>query len=145
MIKLRPEIESLANWCQLGFVAKDLKVMMARLVAVGIGPFKIYSMDTQDMEAVNYRGAPADYSLEVAMAEIASWTVEIIVPVRGGKNIYTEYLDKQPEGGLLEFPRFRGHLILWENGGHDAKNKTSLSTRVSPADSRASSSRAQPR
>ena len=26
----------------------------------------------------------------------------------------------------LEFPRFRGHLILWENGGHDAKNKTSL-------------------
>ena len=42
-------------------------------------------------------------------------------------------------------PRFRGHLILWENGGHDAKNKTSLSTRVSPADSRASSSRAQPR
>ena len=45
----------------------------------------------------------------------------------------------------LEFPRFRGHLILWENGGHDAKNKTSLSTRVSPADSRASSSRAQPR
>ena len=37
----------------------------------------------------------------------------------------------------LEFPRFRGHLILWENGGHDAKNKTSLSTRVSPADSRA--------
>ena len=46
---------------------------------------------------------------------------------------------------LLEFPRFRGHLILWENGGHDAKNKTSLSTRVSPADSRASSSRAQPR
>ncbi len=100
MIKLRPEIESLANWCQLGFVAKDLKVMIARLVAVGIGPFKIYSMDTQDMEAVNYRGTPADYSLEVAMAEIASWTVEIIVPVRGGKNIYTEYLDKQPEGGL---------------------------------------------
>ena len=45
----------------------------------------------------------------------------------------------------LEFPRFRGHLILWENGGHDAKNKTSLSTRVSPADSRASSSRAQTR
>ena len=45
----------------------------------------------------------------------------------------------------LEFPRFRGHLILWGNGGHDAKNKTSLSTRVSPADSRASSSRAQPR
>ena len=26
----------------------------------------------------------------------------------------------------LEFPRFRGHLILWENGGHDAKNKTKL-------------------
>ena len=51
------------------------------------------------------------------------------------------------QGGIdeLEFPRFRGHLILWENGGHDAKNKTSLSTRVSPADSRASSSRAQPR
>ena len=100
MIKLNPEIKSMANWCQLGFVAKDVNVMMDRLAAVGIGPFQVYSMDTRNMRGVNYRGAPADYALKVAMAEMGSWTVEIIVPVRGGKNIYTEYLEKQPEGGL---------------------------------------------
>ena len=55
------------------------------------------------------------------------------------------WFSQNARGYTVEFPRFRGHLILWENGGYDAKNKTSLSTRVSPADSRASSSRAQTR
>ena len=80
--------------------------MMDRLVAVGIGPFEVYSMDTSKMQGVNYRGAPADYALKVAMAEMGTWMVEIIVPVRGGKNIYTEYLEKQPEGGLHHLGTF---------------------------------------
>ena len=100
MIPLNADVKSLANWCQLGFVAGDVTVMMDRLVAVGFGPFKVYSMDTRNMQGVNYRGAPADYALKVAMAELGNWTMEVIVPVRGGRNIYTEYLEKQPEGGL---------------------------------------------
>ena len=80
--------------------------MMDRLVAVGIGPFEVYSMDTSKMQGVNYRGAPADYALKVAMAEMGTWMVEIIVPVRGGKNIYTEYLEKQPEVGLHHLGTF---------------------------------------
>jgi hypothetical protein len=52
MIKLSPEIKSLANWCQLGFVAKDVNSMMDRLAAIGIGPFQVYSMDTRNMQGV---------------------------------------------------------------------------------------------
>ena len=77
---------------------------------------------------------------EVPDAEI---TIQVFMPdgTMVGQSVQTLAVGQR----ILEFPRFRGHLILWENGGHDAKNKTSLSTRVSPADSRASSSRAQPR
>ena len=35
------------------------------------------------------------------MADLGAWDVEIIVPLPGSsKTIYSEYLDKQPEGGL---------------------------------------------
>ena len=101
MIKLNDDIKSLANWSQLGFVAPDVKVMMDRLLAVGFGPFKVYSMDTSTMaEQVNYRGKASDYGLHVAMAQLGTWDVEIIVPVRGDRTIYSEYLEKQPEGGM---------------------------------------------
>ncbi len=73
------------------------------------------------------------------------WNGERIVSEDWVRRSVTPDAPHLQPGENLEFPRFRGHLILWENGGHDAKNKTSLSTRVSPADSRASSSRAQPR
>jgi hypothetical protein len=99
---LSKDIKSLANWTQLGFVAPDAKEMMGRLALVGFGPFKVYKVDSRNWEGVNYRGAPAeDYALEVCMADFGTWDVEIIVPLPGsGKNIYSEYLDKQPAGGL---------------------------------------------
>jgi hypothetical protein len=102
VIKLSDDIKSLADWCQLGFVAPDAKTMMDRLVAIGFGPFKVYNVESRNWEGVNYRGAAAeDYALEVCMADLGAWDVEIIVPLPGsGRTIYTEYLDKQPEGGL---------------------------------------------
>ena len=102
MIKLSADIKSLANWCQLGFVAPDAKAMMERLIAIGFGPFKVYKVESRNWEGVNYRGAPAeDYALEVCMADFGTWEVEIIVPLPGsGMNIYIEFLEKQPAGGL---------------------------------------------
>ena len=29
---------------------------------------------------------------------------------------------------MLELTRFRGHLVLWEKGGHDAEDPSTLST-----------------
>ena len=59
MIKLSDDIKSLADWCQLGFVAPDAKAMMDRLVAIGFGPFKVYNVESRNWEGVNYRGAGA--------------------------------------------------------------------------------------
>jgi methylmalonyl-CoA/ethylmalonyl-CoA epimerase len=101
-MRLNENIKSLANWTQLGFVAPDAKDMMDHLAAVGFGPFKVYTVHSRNWEGVNYRGAPApEYSLEVCMADFGAWDVEVIVPLPGsGMNIYSEYLDKQPAGGL---------------------------------------------
>lgn len=87
----------LSNICQMCLVTKDLKSTMQHYVSLGIGPFKVYSMDTRDMKGVTYRGEPADYSLNVAWAQLGSWSFEIIEPKRG-KNIYTEFLEKHGEG-----------------------------------------------
>ncbi len=101
MVPLDASIGSLGNWKQLGFVAPDAKAMMDRLTAVGFGPFNVYHVDSADWEGVTYRGAPAErYALEVCMAS-GTWDVEIIVPIPGGgRTIYSEYLAKQPAGGL---------------------------------------------
>ena len=88
---------SLSNICQICFVVTDLKKTMRHYAALGVGPFKVYSMDTRDMTGVTYRGKPADYSLEVAWASLGSWTLELIAPKRG-KNIYTEFLEKHGDG-----------------------------------------------
>ena len=41
----------------------------------------------------------------------------------------------------LGLTRFRGHLISWEKGVHDAEKKITLSFRVSPSDGRAGAHR----
>ena len=89
--------ETLSNICQICIVTRDVDKMMERYRSLGVGPFKVYSMDTREMEGVVYRGRPADYSLKVAWAKLGSWTLEIIEPIRG-ENIYTEYLDKHGAG-----------------------------------------------
>jgi hypothetical protein len=87
----------LSNICQICIVTRDLKSMMRHYSALGVGPFRVYSMDTRKMEGVTYRGEPADYALYVAWAELGSWTFEIIEPTRG-KSIYAEFLERHGEG-----------------------------------------------
>jgi hypothetical protein len=70
---------------------------MRHFAALGVGPFKVYSMDTREMTGVTYRGKPADYSLEVAWASLGSWTLELIASKRG-ENIYTEFREKHGDG-----------------------------------------------
>src|SRR5687768_11038190 len=89
--------KGLANICQVCLVVKDIKKSMSQYVALGVGPFKVYSQDTRDLPGVTYRGAPADYSLEVAWGKLGEWTFEILQPIRG-PSIYNEFLDRHGEG-----------------------------------------------
>lgn len=89
--------QTLSNICQICILTKDLKKTMKQLALLGVGPFKVYTMDTRNMSGVTYRGKPADYSLEVAWAPLGSWTLEVLAPKRG-KNIYTEFIERHGEG-----------------------------------------------
>ncbi len=89
--------KALSNMCQICLLVKDIKKSMDCYASLGIGPFKVYAMDTRDMKGVTYRGKPADYSLEVAWVQVGSWTLELIQPMRG-ENIYKEFMKKHGEG-----------------------------------------------
>ena len=89
--------KSMSNMCQLCLVVKDIRKAMRHYVSLGIGPFKVYKMDTRDMEGVTYKGKPADYSIEVAWAKLGAWTFEIIQPMRG-QNIYKDWMAEHGEG-----------------------------------------------
>jgi hypothetical protein len=64
---------------------------------LGIGPFAIYSVSSDDMPGVVYRGLAGDYKVKVAMTKVGGGVIELIENVRG-KNIYTEFLEKHGEG-----------------------------------------------
>ena len=90
-------LKSMLNIRQVCFVVKDMKAMMACYASLGVGPFKVYSMDTREMTGVTYRGKPAEYSLDVAWAPLGPWALELLQPKRG-QSIYTEFLEKHGEG-----------------------------------------------
>jgi methylmalonyl-CoA/ethylmalonyl-CoA epimerase len=92
-----PKKPILSNISQICIVTRNLERTMKKYVSLGVGPFRVYSMDTRKMTGVTYRGKPADYSLKVAWAKLGSWTLELIEPTRG-VNIYTEFLEKHGEG-----------------------------------------------
>ncbi len=87
----------LSNICQICFVTRDIQRLMKHFSSLGVGPFRVYSMDTRQMTGVTYRGKSADYSIKVAWAKLGSWTLELIQPVRG-ENVYAEFLKKHGEG-----------------------------------------------
>jgi len=89
--------ESMSNMCQICLLVKDIRASMDFYASIGIGPFKVYAMDTRDMEGVTYRGKPADYSLEVAWTQVGPWTLELLQPMRGD-NIYKDWMKKHGEG-----------------------------------------------
>lgn len=93
MVKTR----TLSNICQICILVKDIKRAMKQYALLGVGPFRVYAMDTRKMSGVTYRGKHADYSLEVAWATLGSWTLELLEPKRG-ENIYTEFMKKYGEG-----------------------------------------------
>ncbi len=83
---------------QICIVVKDLKATMEQYwTKLGIGPFRIYSLDTNELAGVTYRGQPANYRLQVAFATIGPLELELIEP-QGGDSSYQEFLDRHGEG-----------------------------------------------
>lgn len=91
-------IRGLSNICQIGIIVKDLTSSMERFSQIlGIGPFKVYTVDTDKLPGIYYRGRPANYVAKVGMAEVCSWELELIQHI-SGESIYKEFLERFGEG-----------------------------------------------
>ena len=88
---------SLSNVCQICLLVKDIKKTMDYYASLGIGPFHVYELDTNDLENVVYRGKPANYGIAVSWTQVGSWTLELLEP-KFGESIYKEFMDEHGEG-----------------------------------------------
>jgi hypothetical protein len=76
---------------QFGFVVPDLDVAIASWAALGIGPWFV----TRDvkMSDCRYRGALAEPTLSIALANVGDVQIELIAQLDDTPSIYKEFLD----------------------------------------------------
>ncbi|WP_405763962.1 VOC family protein [Actinacidiphila glaucinigra] len=97
----RPANNQLAQgflqWC---VVAPDLESKCAELERV-YGPAGFWIMEDAPLLETTYRGKSIDLRVDMALGYIGDTNIEVISPRReGDANLYTEFLEEQPEGGL---------------------------------------------
>lgn len=82
---------------QICIVTRDHRRTIDGFIAAGIGPWAIYTMAPPLLTETTFRGAPAKYSMYLALAYSGEMMWEVIEPITG-PSIYTEFLDRQGEG-----------------------------------------------
>lgn len=87
----------LGDLIEICIVTSDHRRVMEGLVALGIGPWRVYTFDASTVTERTYRGEAADFALKVCFAEAANVTWEIMQPLRG-PSIFQEFLDEHGEG-----------------------------------------------
>ena len=83
---------------QIGFVVEDIEDGMDRFGSIlGIGPWEIYRFEPPTLSETTYRGEKHDYSMTLALTELAGTMIELIEP-GDGQSLYTEHLEEHGEG-----------------------------------------------
>ena len=88
---------------QQGYVVPDIEAAMQHWLARGVGPFFI---ETLRGYPAQIRDRTENVDLRAAFAYSGDQQIEVIQPEGNSRNIYTEFLEKVPEGGLQ-------HLAVW--------------------------------
>lgn len=83
---------------QIAFVVEDLEDGMDRFGGLlGVKPWEVYRFEPPRLTDRTYRGDPHEYSMALALTEVAGTMIELIEPLEG-ESIYTEHLDEHGEG-----------------------------------------------
>lgn len=101
----------LGKLLEVCFVTKDYRRTMQGLVQLGIGPWRVYTFDSETVSERTYHGEPADYAIKVCFADIGDLAVEIMQPLYG-PSIFQEHLDQHGEG--LHHLAFDCDELPWE-------------------------------
>lgn len=85
------------NLMQIGILVPDLEEALDRhSTAFGLGPWIGYHFTPDTVADFTYRGEPADYSIDIAMAGTGP-QVEL-VQVHGENSLYQEFIDRHGYG-----------------------------------------------
>lgn len=87
----------LGNLVEVCFVTCDHRRTMRGLVALGIGPWRIYTFDSATVTERTYHEQPADFAIKVCFAEVGNLSLEIMEPLYG-PSIFAQFLDEHGEG-----------------------------------------------
>jgi hypothetical protein len=96
---------------QVCVVVNNLDEAMKRYSdLLGIGPFVVYTVDSQEVPGITRDGQPTNYCVRVGMAKIGNGILELLENLRG-QTIWKDFYDKHGEGvhhiGLVtSLPRF---------------------------------------
>jgi methylmalonyl-CoA/ethylmalonyl-CoA epimerase len=82
---------------QVAFVSSDLHRGLDNLVALGIGPFQVFTIGPDNCRDLEFRGQPSSYSIRVAFAMQGAMMWEVIQPLEG-ESLFTEALDAGHQG-----------------------------------------------
>ena len=107
----------------MGFVVEDLDDGMDRFGSVlGIGPWEVYRFEPPRLTETTYRGEEHEYSMALAITDLAGTMIELIEPLEG-ESLYTEHLAEHGEGlhhvACFSFDDTEGTVRAFEEAGID--------------------------
>ncbi len=92
---------------QAGYVVRDIDSRLGFLSEkVGIGPW--FVARNVRLPVCIYRGEPIEMEMHAALANSGGHQIELIQQVSPSPSIYTEWLDRYPDGSPLQ------HVSSWE-------------------------------
>lgn len=83
---------------QVALVVRDLRVSMKHFwEELGVGPWKIWTFNSQNLDDMTLHGKPSEYSFKVGVAYLGDISIELVQPL-SGESIFKEFLDTRGEG-----------------------------------------------
>ena len=82
---------------QVAVVVRDLDASMAKYVALGIGPWDVYTYGPHRLPIMTYRGRDQTYVMKLALAFVGPTMYELIESIEG-PNVYEDFLAERGEG-----------------------------------------------
>ena len=92
-------------------VTRDYRRTMEGMVALGIGPWRVYTFSPETVTEQTYMGKPAEYSIKVCFTEVENVIWEIMQPL-SGPSIFSDFLEEHGEG--IHHVAFNCRDVNWE-------------------------------
>jgi catechol 2,3-dioxygenase-like lactoylglutathione lyase family enzyme len=83
---------------QVGFVVRDLEDGAERFRSfLGVSPWAVWEFEPPALSKRTYRGAPAQFTMRIAIATVGDLMLELIDP-GDGPSVHRDFLDDHGEG-----------------------------------------------